>query len=236
MSRILEDLRYGLRKLAQHRGFTLIAVLSLGLGIGANTTIFTLVNAIFLRPVPVADPDHLAAVFTSDARNPGMLLCSYPNYLDYRDHNTVFSSLLLYTPITVSLTGPAEPQMLMTHMVSSNYFSTLGVEPVIGRGFLADEDVTPGANPVAVISYGMWTWQFGHDPQITSRSVRLNGRPFRIVGVAPEGFQGLAQMTAADIYVPMMMYPQVYGYANLVQQRRARVFSAVGGLNPEVSR
>src|SRR5947209_19062015 len=119
---ILEDLRYGLRALTKHRGFTTVAILSLALGIGANTTIFTLLNAIFLRPVPVQDPGRLAAVFTVDARNPGMLLCSYPNYADYRDHNTVFSSLLLYTPITISLTGPAEPQMLMAQLVSGNYF------------------------------------------------------------------------------------------------------------------
>jgi hypothetical protein len=139
-----------------------------------------------------------------------------------------FSSLLLYAPIITSLTGPAEPQMLSAQMVSSNYFSTLGVKPLIGRGFLPEEDASPGAIPVAVISYGMWTWQFGRDPQITSRNVRLNGRPFRIVGVAPPGFQGLFQMTAADLYVPMMMYPQIYVFPNLVNQRRALLFSAVG--------
>lgn len=232
---VLEDLRYGLRALAKSRGFTLVAVLSLGLGIGANTTIFTLLNAIFLRPLPVEDPGRLAAVFTIDPSNPGMLLCSYPNYVDYRDHNSVFSSMLLYTPITISLTGPAEPQMLRAQMVSANYFSTLGVKPLIGRGFLPEEDASPGAIAVAVISYGMWTWQFGRDPRITSRNVRLNGRPFRIVGVAPQGFQGLFQMTAADLYLPTMMYPLIYVFPNLVNQRRALLFNAVGRLKPGVS-
>src|SRR5437899_1988175 len=146
---ILEDLRYGLRAVAKDRGFTLIAVLSLALGIGANTTIFTLLNALFLRPLPVDDPGRLAAVFTMDSRNPGMLACSYLNYVDYRNYNTVFSSLLLYTPITIGLTGPAESQMLIAHVVSSNYFSTLGVKPSIGRGFLPEDDAGPAANPVA---------------------------------------------------------------------------------------
>ena len=135
---ILEDLRYGLRAVAKDRGFTLIAVLSLALGIGANTTIFTLLNALFLRPLPVQDPGRLAAVFTTDPRNPGMLLCSYLNYVDYRDYNTVFSSLLFYTPITIGLTGPAESQMLIAHVVSNNYFSTLGVKPQIGRSFQSE--------------------------------------------------------------------------------------------------
>jgi predicted permease len=229
------DLRSGLRALTKNRSFTLVAVLSLALGIGANTTVFTLLNAIFLRPLPVEAPGRLAALITVEPRSPGILLCSYPNYIDYRDHNTVFSSLLLYTSITVSLTGPAEPQNLMGQMVSGNYFTTLGVKPLIGRGFLPEEDSGPGANPVAVISYGIWTWQYGSDPQITSRSIRLNGRPFKIVGVAPKGFLGLAQMTAADVYVPMAMYPQVYAVPAFVLQRRALLFSAVGRLKPGVS-
>src|SRR4051794_11253596 len=105
MTGILEDVRYGLRGLAKNRGFALVAVLSLALGIGANATIFTMLNAIFLRPLPVHEAAGLAAVFTTDQRNPGLLFCSYPNYRDYRDHNTVFSSLLLYTAVTVNLTG-----------------------------------------------------------------------------------------------------------------------------------
>jgi len=229
------DLRSGLRALTKNGGFTLVAVLSLALGIGANTTVFTLLNAIFLRPLPVADPGRLAALVTIEPRSQGILLCSYPNYIDYRDHNTVFSSLLLYTTISVSLTGPAEPQNLMGQLVTSNFFATLGVKPMIGRGFLPEEDSSPGANPVAVIGYGIWTWQFGSDPQITSRSIRLNGREFKIVGVAPKGFQGLAQMTAAEVYVPIAMYPQIYPMPGLVPQRRALLFTAVGRLKPGVT-
>src|SRR5690242_9088198 len=122
MTGLLEDLRYGLRGLAKNRGFALVAVLSLALGIEANVTIFTLLNAVFLRPLPVRDSRELAAVFTTDTRTPGLLNCSYPNYRDFRDHNSVFSSLILFTPTTVNLTGRGDPQLLMAQLVSGNYF------------------------------------------------------------------------------------------------------------------
>ena len=124
--RIFEDLRYGLRALARNRAVTVVAVLSLALGIGANTTIFTLVNAVLLRPLPVEDPSSLAAVLTVDSHDAGLWLCSYPNYQDFRDQNRVFSSLLLYTAVTINLTGHNDPQLLMGQLVSGNYFSTLG--------------------------------------------------------------------------------------------------------------
>ncbi|HEY2015278.1 MAG TPA: ABC transporter permease [Bryobacteraceae bacterium] len=230
-----EDLRYSLRMLAKNRAVALIAVVSLALGIGANTTIFTMVNAVLLRPLPVEDPASLVAVNTFDARNPGFVLCSYPNYRDYRDQNQVFSALLLHTPVTINLTGRGDPQMLMGQLVSGNYFSTLGVKPVVGRGFLPEEDITPGASPVVVLSYGLWTRQFGRDAEVTSRTMSLNGRPFHIVGVAPPGFQGLNELYAADVWVPMMMYQQIFPNVGLVNQRRFLGFAVVGRLKPGVS-
>src|ERR1035438_8346944 len=124
----LDDLRYALRGLGKNRGFTGVLLVSLALGIGPNATIFTLLNAIFLRPLPVRDAAHLAAVYTTDPRIPGLLLCSYPNYQDYRDRNTVFSSLLAYSATTVNLTGRGDPRLLMGPLVSANYFTTLGVD------------------------------------------------------------------------------------------------------------
>ncbi len=233
MNGILDDLRYGLRGLGKNRGFALAAVLSLALGIGANTTIFTLLNAIFLRPLPVRDPARLAAVFTTDPRIPGLLLCSYPNYQDYRDHNTVFSSLLLYTALTVNLTGRGDPQLLMGQLVSANYFSTLGVEPIVGRGF-RDEDDRPGATPVAVIGHALWMRLFDGSHDVMSRTIEISGHPYGIIGVAPEGFQGLSQMTGADIFLPFSVYSRVYPSPGLVTQRRALMFAAVGRLNPGV--
>jgi predicted permease len=231
---MLQDLKYGLRALARNPTITVVAVLSLALGVGANTTIFTLVNAVLLRPLPVDHPSTLAAVHTVDPRNPGMLLCSYPNYLDYRDRNSVFSSLLLHTVVTVNLAGHGDPQLLMGQLVSGNYFSTLGVQPVVGRGFVPEEDGAPGANPVAVIAYGLWSGQFGGDPQITSRTINLNGYPFRIVGVAPPEFHGLNELYAADLWAPVAMYQQLYPNAPMVNQRRYLGFSVAGRLKPGV--
>jgi predicted permease len=235
MTGALEDLRYSLRALGKARGFTIAAVLSLGLGIGANTTIFTLLNAVLLRPLPVEEPERLAAIGTLDARNPGLWPCSYPNYQDYRDHNQVFSSLLLYSPITLNLTGFGEPQLVTGQIVSGNYFSTLGVNPVVGRGFLPEEDASAGAYPVAVIGYGLWSRRFGRDPRVTSRTIGLNGRAYSIVGVAPPAFQGLNELTGADVWVPMAMYREVYPNAAWVNQRRFLLFSVVGRLKPGVN-
>src|ERR1035437_4364357 len=122
---ILEDLRYGLRMLAKNRAVAVVAMLSLALGIGANTAMFTLVNAVLLRPLPVANPSRLVAVHTVDPKYPGLLYFSYPNYKDYRDRNTVFSSLILYSAITVNLTGYGEPKLLMGQIVTGNYFTAL---------------------------------------------------------------------------------------------------------------
>jgi predicted permease len=235
MTGALEDLRYSLRALLKAPGFAIAAVLSLALGIGANTTIFTLLNAVLLRPLPVAAPARLVVVNTLDPRNPGLWPCSYPNYQDYRDHNQVFSSLLLYSAMTLNLTGFGEPQLVMGQIVSGNYFAALGVNPVVGRGFLPEEDASPGAYPVAVISFGLWTRQFGRDPRVTARTISLNGRAYSIVGVAPPAFQGLNELTAADVWVPMMMYPQAYPNAAWVNQRRFLLFSVVGRMKPGVS-
>ncbi len=232
---IFEDVRYGLRAIAKNRSVAAVAVVSLALGIGANTTIFTMVNAVLLRPLPVETPSRLAAVSTVDPQNPGFSFCSYPNYKDYRDRNSVFSSLLLYTTVTINLTGHDTPQLLMGQLVSGNYFSALGVTPALGRGFRPEEDASPGAVPVAVISYGIWTREFGRDPQITSRTIGLNGRPYDIVGVAPPDFRGLNEMLGADVWLPMMMYPQVFPNVSSVNQRRALLFSVAGRLKPGVS-
>jgi predicted permease len=232
---ILDDLRFGLRALAKSRGFAVVATLSLALGIGANTTVFTLLNAILIRPLPVSDPNRLVAVNTIESSGATLLPCSFLNYKDLRDRNTTFSSLFLYTSVSVGLTEHGDPQTVMTQMVTGNYFSALGVNPVVGRGFLPEEDVSPGARPVAVISYGLWVRLFGRDPQITARSLKLNGSNFQIVGVAPQGFQGIASMFGADLFVPMMMYQQVFPTPQWVNQRRALFFLVAGRLKPGVS-
>jgi predicted permease len=232
---LYEDIRYGLRALAKNRGFTAVCILSLALGIGANTTIFTLVNAVLLRPLPVHEPGRLAALYTIDSRNPGFWGCSYPNYKDYRDENQVFSSLLLYTGVGLNLTGGAAPRLVMGQLASANYFSALGVNPVVGRAFLPEEDTVAGASPVAVISNRFWRREFAADVGVVFRTLSLNGQPYRIVGVAPEGFEGLNTLTATDIWVPMSMYQTLYPAASLVNQRRYLMFQVVGRLKPGVT-
>ena len=232
---MIEDLRFGLRTLARNRALAAVAILSLALGIGANTTVFTLVRAILLRPIPVRDPSTLVAVHTVDSKNPGLLYTSLPNYLDVRDQNQVFSSLLLYTIVTVNVTDGGGPRLQIGHMVSANYFETLGVEPAAGRAFLPEEDRSPGAVPVAMIGYAMWQSAYGGDPRITSRTISLNGRLYQIVGVAPKGFSGLNTLYAADVFVPVAMYPALYSAAAQVPQRRALLFSMAGRLKPGIS-
>jgi predicted permease len=233
MTALYEDFRYALRALAKHPRFTAVCALSLSLGIGANTTIFSLVNAILLRPLPVQDPARLVEVYTVDARIPGFWGCSYPNYKDYRDRSHVFSSLLLYTGVSLNLTGGTEPRLAMGQLASANYFSTLGVTPALGRGFLPEED--SAAIPVAVISNRFWRREYGSDPAALSRTLSLNGRPYRIVGVAPEGFEGLNTLTATDVWVPMAMFQDLYPAPAMANQRRFLVFSVVGRLKPGVT-
>ena len=193
---MLEDVRSGLRALAKNKAVTAVAVLSLALGVGANTTIFTLINAVLLQPLPVRDPGSLVAVNTVDSRNPGLLPCSYPNFRDYRDQNQVFSALMVNEPISINLTGRGDPQLLIGQLVSGNYFSVLGINPIVGRGFLPEEDAAPAAAPVVVLSYGLWSRLYGADPNVTSQTISLNGRSYRIVGVAPPTFQGLNELYA----------------------------------------
>lgn len=232
---LYDDFRYGLRALAKNRGFAVVATLSLALGIGANTTVFTLLNAILLRPLPVSAPERLVEVNTVDVTTPGTLYCSYPNFKDYRDRNQVFSALMLYTPILINMTGHGDPETVMGQLVSGNYFDVLGVRPALGRGFLPEEDQHPGAAPVVVISYSFWMRLFGGDRNVAQRSLRLNGRNYQIVGVAPPEFQGISNVYAADVWVPMMMYEQIFPNPAWVNQRRALLFSVAGRLKAGIS-
>ncbi len=230
------DLVYALRGLRNNPTFTAVATASLALGIGLNSAIFSLVSAVLLQPLPVRDPARLVSVFTVDRINPGLLYNSYPNYKDYRDRNTVFSGLALYTPIQAVLTGENELGDVPGQLVSGNYFDVLGVEPVLGRTFLPEEDRFPGADAVVVISYAFWTRRFAASRGAIGATVGLNQRGYTIIGVAPKGFHGPNALVSADVWVPMAMYPQMFSMADWVDRRKALLFSVVGRLRDGVSR
>src|ERR1700683_1380942 len=186
----MRDLVYALRGFRNNPTFTAVAIASLALGIGLNTAIFNLVSAVLLQPLPVRDPARLMSVFTLDRINPGLLSNSYANYRAYRDRNTVFSGLALYTPIQATLTGESDPGDVLGQIVSGNYFEVLGVKPVLGRTFRPEEDRIPDAQAVVVISYAFWTRRFAASRSAIGATLGLNNRRYTIVGVAPKGFHG----------------------------------------------
>src|SRR3989441_10012869 len=176
-----QDLRGGLRMLKKSAGFSLVAVLSLSLGIGANTAIFTIINAVFLHPLPVEEPSRLAEAFTHDTltidanANFQLTGTSLPNYEDYRDQNTVFSGLATVTfPIPLNWGGQAEPQQLNASLVSGNFFDVLGVKPYRGRTFVADGDKKLGGNAEVVLSHSLWARRFRSDDKLIGQSITLN--------------------------------------------------------------
>ena len=232
MHGLWQDLKYGGRLLLQHRGFTTVAVLSLALGIGANTTIFSLINAILLRPIPVEDVDSLVSVFTSYTGGERYNNTSYPDYEDLRDRNEVFSELAAQFFMPMGLRGVGGTDVVMGQLVSWNYFSVLGVEPVLGRSFLPEEDQTEGTHPVAVLSYRMWRQQFAGDPSVLDQQVFINDFPFTVIGVAPEGFRGLSVILAPDIWVPLHMTEQALPFTPQFDGRIDPWLMLVGRLEP----
>ena len=232
---IWQDLRYGARGLRRSPGFTIVAAITLALGIGANSAIFSLVNALLLRPLPASAPEELVAVYTSDHSGPLYGSSSYLDYVDFRDRNQLLAGLVAYRPTPFNLSADAadgHSERVFGEVVSGNYFSVLGVVPAPGRGFLPSEDRVAGARAVAVVSHGLWQRRFGGDPGVIGSEVRLNGHPFTIVGVAPEGFTGLIRGLGADLWVPMMMHAQAVPGSDDLTQRGSRALFVIGRLAP----
>jgi len=239
MERLWTDIRFALRTFRRSPAFTAAAVLSLALGIGMNTAIFTLVNTLFLNPLPVDRASELVAVYTVDAKNSSpfgnLLQVSFPNYKDYRDSNTVFTGLAAYSfplPVSASI-GPA-PEQLFCEMVTGNYFQVLGVRPARGRFFGPEDDQVPGASPVMVLSHSIWQRRFGGSADVIGRTITVNGAPFTIIGVGPAGFHGVNSLFGPDGWVPTMMYRQALPaqFRDWMNERRALVFTLAGRLKP----
>src|SRR5262245_60417072 len=204
-----QDLRYALRTLRRNPGFAVVAVLTLALGIGANTAIFSLIDAVLLKMLPVNNPERLALLKHGDSPDAGTRF-AYRQYKQLRDQNQVFSGLLAYYPLRLTVSVDSQPEPAVAgQLVSGNYYSVLGVNAALGRTILPDDDRAPGASPVCVISYNYWRRRFAGAPAIVGKTIHLSGSPFTIIGVTPPEFFGLEVGSSLDISVPLMMQQQV---------------------------
>jgi predicted permease len=230
MGTLLQDIRYAIRMLLKAPGFTVAAVLTLALGIGANTAVFSVVNALILRPLPVERPSELA--FLENARyGPSQ---SFPNYRDLRDHNQTFAGLVGYRMAPMELETDRGAERIWGYLATGNYFDVLGVKPAVGHFFNQNDDVHPGASPYAVLSYGAWQARFGGDPAIVGKTIRINRLPYMIFGVAPPDFHGTEIFYWPEVWVPMMMEPRIESFPWLDERTTSNTF-VLGRLKPNVS-
>src|SRR5947209_3305916 len=198
MTSFWQDVRYGLRVLGKNPGFTAVVVLTLALGIGANTALFSVVNGVLLNPLPFPNPDELVAVY---AKSPTFQESSiaYLNFLDWQKDNHSFASLSAFRSDDYNMTGAGEPERVHIHMISAEFFPALGLQPLLGRAFRPEEDQA-GAEPVTILSDGLWHRKFGSAQDVLGKSITLNGKAYAIVGVAPGHITGLSN---TDIFVPI---------------------------------
>ena len=236
MSTVLQDLRYGLRVLAKNPGFTAVAAVTLALGIGANSTIFSWINSTLLNPIPgVARTNDLVSVMRGERSEHPTPPFSYLDYLDLRDHTQSFSGLLAYHDDFMSLAGTDKPQRIYGALTSANYFDVLGVRPILGRGFLPAEEQRRGGGSVAVISESLWRARFGSDRSIIGKTIQINRHLYTIVGVAPPDFQGCKTGLRTDVWIPLGMDQFVWGPTR-PEDRGVFWLQVLGKLKPGVDR
>jgi predicted permease len=221
-----QDVRYGLRVLAKNPGFTAIAILTLALGIGANTALFSVVNGVLLNPLPFPNPDELVAVY---AKSPTFAESSiaYPNFLDWQKQNHSFASLGAFRSDDYNMIGAGEPERVHIHMISAEFMPALGMQPLLGRAFRPEED-KPGAGPVTVLSSGLWKRKFGLSPDVLGKSIILNGRSYTIIGVAPGRVTGLSP---SDLYIPIGQWAD----PSFLDRRISMGTNSIGRLKPGVT-
>ncbi|NOT62131.1 MAG: hypothetical protein HOP19_18110, partial [Acidobacteria bacterium] len=234
MQTLWQDLRYGARMLLKQPGFTLIAVVTLALGIGANTAIFSVVNAVLLEPLPYRDADGLVTVWENNGRrSPDQRNVINPaNFMDWKEQNNVFSDLAAFVDVTGILTNDGEPEELPAQLATANLFSVLGAEAMLGRVF-SDEDGQVNPPRVTVLSYGLWQRRFGGDPQIIGRKLMINGIDRTVIGVMPAGFQWHIRQNSLSGRVAELWTP--YVITSETRVRRGRFLSAVARLKPGVT-
>ncbi len=234
MSTLIQDLKFGLRMLAKSPGFTAVAILTLGLGIGANSTIFSWINSTLLDPIPgVTHTGDMVTVMRGERSEHPTPPFSYLDYVDLRDHTQSFSGLLAYHDDFMSLTGTDKPERIYGALTTANYFDVLGVHPILGRGFLPAEEQTRGGGSVAVISESLWRARFASDPSIIGKTIQINRRLYTIVGVAPPDFQGCKTGLRADVWIPLGMDKFVWGPSR-PEDRGTFWLNVLGKLKPGI--
>jgi predicted permease len=236
MAAALSDIRLALRAWRKSPTFAVVAIVSIGLGIGLTTAIFTLVDQVLLRTLPVRAPHELVQVTAEgtgwgNSRGDGTEL-SYPTYAALRDENQVFSGMFSQVGFPLQVGESVQPERVFGELVSGTYFPVLGVRPARGRLFTEEDDRVPGGHPVAVLSHSFWKSRFGGDPAAVGRSMVVNGRAYTIVGVAQPGFEGMEMGREAALFVPMMMKAQITPAWNALDQRLYQWVRVFGRLRP----
>jgi predicted permease len=236
---MLQDLRYAVRTLLTTPAFTLVVIVTLALGIGANTAIFSLTDQVLLRLLPVKSPERLVVLdgpgaFQGRTFNNGTF--SYPMYRDFRDRNTVFDGVLARFPAPLTLMASGQAERVSGELVSGNYFDVLGVGAQVGRTFTQDDDRTPGGHPIVMFSHNYWMRRFGGDPGVLNRTVTINGLPMTVVGITPPGFYGVVIGENPDVMVPVAMKAQMTPTWDDLENRRSRWLTIMGRLKDGVAR
>lgn len=231
-----EDLRYAFRSFARTPGYTLVVLLTLALGIGGTTAVFSFANAALLRPMPFPEADRLVAIFSGSAQTTPYETSSYLDVMDWRKQMTSFEEVACFANWReLNLTGGDEPVRVLTGVVSPNYLPMLGIRPHLGRLFLPEEDRVPDGHPVVLLSHDLWEGSFGGDPGIIGRQIHLNDAPYTVVGVLPERFRDIASHGEVDLWVPLMMAPSIFAPSNVLEDRRNRWLSTTARLKPGVT-
>ena len=241
MDTLIRDLRYGARFLVRAPGFALAAIVSLGLGIGGNTAIYSLLDALLLRPMAVAEPEHIAAVYTSDFSSTQYGSSSYPDFQDFRERGRAVADIAAYRMTQAAMNVNGNMEMAFIEAVSGNYFPMLGVDSARGR-LLAESDDRPNAAPAVVISYALWTRRFANDPAVVGRTLQFNGQPFTVVGVVAREYTGGMRGVFVDAWIPILASRELSagelsagGRVDWTEQRGSRGLMLIGRLRPKVA-
>jgi predicted permease len=235
MGALWQDVRYAIRVLLKSPGFTATAILTLALGIGANSTIFSWINSTLLNPIPGAANTGNIMAFTSGGNSRTPIPFSYPDFLDLRERTKSFSALAGSSIEPMNLTGKAKPERTWGTLVSANYFEFLGLRPILGRAFLQSEDAAPGGAPVVVISYRMWQLRYAGDRSVLGRTLQINDHPYTIVGVAPPVFQGSQTGLRSELWLPIMMAQQIISNSDRLHERSNTWVMPLGRVAPGVA-